>query len=301
MSDGANPLVRHDEDRWPDAGPAWKQTLRAVFDATTRGLARVNVPGALAMLDTMGRAANMATVLGPSASDVGMLFDWLSPDARAGTARSIAALHLKNRAAIALVQGGRTDALASLVRWADDDRRAALLGGTRGTLIVACHVGAFFGIRAALHHTARPVFMMRDVTMPDAASRASALKRAVDSLRAGELVVATLDGPGGTSTQDVACLGRRIVLRRGPFTLARLTGSPIVPIVCAWTRRHSIEIRVAPTIERPEGENLGPADVEDDMAARTAQWLDAYLRACPEEIWPSTLRNYLSAPRVDGP
>ena len=36
------------------------------------------------------------------------------------------------------------------------------------------------------------------------------------------------------------------------------------------------------------------------MAARTARWLDAYLRAEPQEIWLSTLRHYLSAPLARG-
>jgi hypothetical protein len=298
MTGDLNPLLREGEDRWPDAGSLQRQRVRRLLDTVTKALARVHLPGTIALLDAAGRMASAAGLHGPTPADVAALYDWLPRHDLSRIARHISALHLKNRAAIALVQGDRTAELASLVRWSTDSGRREIAEGRSGMLIVACHVGAFFGIRAALHTIGRPVLMMRDLTMHDAASRAGATKRAVEALRAGELVVATLDGPGGTSTGEVPCLGRRIVLRRGPFTLARLTGAPLVPIVCAWTRRGRIEVRVATAIERPASRLLNSIEFEDEMAVRTARWLDAYLRAEPQEIWPSTLQNYLAAPRV---
>lgn len=295
MSDVVNPLVRHDESRWPDAGSRWKRGVRGLYDASIRGLARVHLRRTLALVGAAGRWTNAVGLLGPAPSDILRLFPALPHTDASRVARDIVALYLKNRAAIAMVQGGRTADLAALVRWPDASRRSMLVDAPQGVVVVACHVGAFFGIRAALHGIGRPVFMMRDVEMPDAASRAAALKKAVESLRSGDLVVATIDGPGGTSTRDVSCLDRHIVLRRGPFTLARLTGCPLIPTVCAWTRDGGIEMRVADPIVSPEWDSPG-AGFEDTMAARTAQWLDGYLRAHPEEIWPSTLRNYLSAP-----
>jgi len=297
VTNAANPLVRDAEADWPDPGPAWKQRARRLCDATAIRLARAHVPSALALLGAAGRAANFSNILSPSTSEVAALFHWLPRGDLGRVARSIAALHLKNRAAIALVQDGRTADLARLVRWSDDARRADLMDGSQSTVIAACHVGAFFGIRAALHGLNRPVFMMRDLAMPDAVSRASLFKRALEALRAGELVVATLDGPGGISTREVTCLGRHIVLRRGAFALARMTGARIVPVTCAWTRRSQIDVRIAPPINRPDQANHALADFEHEMAAGAARWLDGYLRAEPHEIWPSTLRNYLAAPQ----
>jgi hypothetical protein len=296
MTGEVNPLVRDGENLWPDAGSLQRQRMRRLYDTVTRGLARIHLRGAIALLDATGRLANAAAFHGPTPAEVGALFNWLPRRDLNRVARGSSALHLKNRAAIALVDGHRTADLASLVRWSTDSERRAIAEGRSGMLIVACHVGAFYGIRAALHGIDRPVFTMRDVATPDAVSRAAAIKRAVDALRAGELVVATLDGPGGTSTREVTCLGRRIVFRRGPFALARLTGAPLVPVVCAWTRRGHIEVRVAAAIERPARQPLDAIEFEDEMAVRTAHWLEAYLRTEPQEVWPSTLRNYLAAP-----
>jgi hypothetical protein len=274
------------------------EVLRRLYDSVAAGLARIHLPSTIAVLDVAGRAANLAAFHGPSPAEVAALYEWLPRHRLGGVARNISALHLKNRAAIALVQRDRTADLSKLVRWSCDSGRHDLVEDGGARLVVACHVGAFFGIRAAFHGINRPVLMLRDLPMSDAASRAAALKRAIDHLRAGGLVVATLDGPGGTSTGEVTCLGRRIVLRRGPFTLARLTGTPLVPVVCAWTRQSHVEVRIASPIEPPRSDGLTSTGLEDDMAVRTAQWLDAYLRAEPQEIWPSTLRQYLAAPRA---
>lgn len=299
MSGEANPLLRSGEDSRPRASPARRKQVRRLYDSVATQLARASVPGAIAVLDAVGRAANLAALHGPSASEVAALYGWLPSHRLGAVARNISALHLKNRAAIALVQGDRIADLSKLVRWSSESARRELVDAGGGKLIAACHVGAFFGIRAAFHGIDRPVLMMRDLRMSDAASRASALKRAIDHLRAGGLVVATLDGPGGTSTGEVTCLGRRIVLRRGAFTLARLTGAPLVPVVCAWTTRSHIDVRIAAPIERSRSAELTATALEDDMAVRTARWLDAYLRAEPQEIWLSTLRNYLAAPRAN--
>lgn len=298
MTVEVNPLARDGEARWPEGGPAWRNEARRRYDAAARRLTRVHVPSALALAGILARAANLASMHGPSTSDVAALFDWLPRHRLGRVARQITALHLKNRTAIAVVDDGRTADLARLVRWPDEEARRWLLDGRTGTLIAAGHLGAFYGVRAALHGTGRPVVRLVDGLTLDVTSRAAALKRAVDALRDGAVVVTTFDGPGGTSTAGLTCLGRRIVLRRGPFTLARLTGVPILPMACAWTPAHRIEIHVGEPIVRAARQDLGPAGIEDDMARRAAAWMDAYLRAAPQEIWPSTLRHYLAAPRA---
>jgi hypothetical protein len=293
-----NPFPGGDEFRWPDAGPSWRGHVRRLYDAAAGRLARVNVPRAISLVDAIGRGANLVALHGPALSEVSTLYEWLPEDRLGRIARDICALHLKNRMAIAIVEGGRTADLAKRVRWSSDVARRDVLADRRGLVVVAWHVGAFFGIRAALYHLGSRVLMLRDLPVAEAASRAAALKRAVDHLRDGGLVVSTLDGPGGTSTGEVTCLGRRIALRRGPFTLARLTAAPLVPVACAWTESAHIEVRVgAPLLHRNIG-NVASRELEDEMAACAARWLETYLRAEPQEIWLSTLRYYLAAPRM---
>lgn len=292
------PLARAGEDRWPDGGPAWRDAARRRYDAVARCLTRLHVPATLALADVLARGASLASLHGPSAADVAALFDWLPRRHHGPLVRRITALHLRNRTAIAVVADGRTHELTRLVRWQSEEGRRRLLHDRTGTLVAAGHIGAFYGVRAALRDTSRPVFRLADMVAPDVSSRTAALKRAVDTLRDGGVVVATFDGPGGTSTRELVCLGRRIVLRRGPFTLARLTGVPVVPVACAWTRRCRLEIRVATPIAPRHDQGPGATDLEDEMATRAAAWLDAYLRAAPGEIWPSTLRYLLAAPRA---
>jgi hypothetical protein len=297
MSDEANPLIRSGEDRWPERGVAWARMRRA-YDAVARRLARSNTRGTIAMLDVVGRAASALRLHGPSPREVAALYDWLPPERVRQVGRHITAAYWKNRAAIAIAEGDGIDQLSTLIRWPADPAWREVFEGTGGRVIVACHVGAFFGIRAALERLGRPALTLRELPLSDQMSRARALKQAIDHLRQGGLVVATLDGPGGTSTSEVPCLGRRIVLRRGPFTLARLTGAPLVPVVCAWTRDSRIAVRVAAPIECHAIPDRTAVELEDAMAARAASWLEQYLRAEPQEIWLSTLRYYLAAPRV---
>ena len=297
MSGEDNPLSRGGEDLWPVAGSVWRQRLRRAYDASTWWLARRHPSAAIRALDIAGRLAHRIGVNGPSRDELTALYDWLPPHEQVQVGRAIAALRLKNRAAVAMVAHDGTAHLARLVRWPSEPHGHELFDAN-GKVVLACHVGAFLGIRAALHSINGTALVLRDVPMQDFASRSAALKRAVDHVRAGGTVVATIDGPGGTSTGEVECLGRRIVFRRGPFVLSRLTGAPLVPVVCAWTSDARIAVRIAAPIDRPANRDLAADEFETLMAARTARWLDAYLRAEPQEIWLSTLRNFLAAPRA---
>lgn len=296
---GTNPLVASGEDAWPESGPLWRRGLRRGYDSLTGLVGRVHLPGAIRALDVVGAAANLAGLHGPSAREVAALFPWLATADCRAVARHIAALRLKNRAAIALVDRGGIGRLATCVRWSSGDAWTTLFANPGGTVVLACHVGAFHGIRAAFHRIERPTLMIRDLHTEQQSSRAAALMQSIDYLRGGGVVVATLDGPGGTSTGEVVCLGRRVVMRRGAFVLARLTGAPLVPVVCAWTASGEIAIRIAAPIEPPTNGALDPIEIDTLMAQGAARWLDAYLRAEPQEIWLSTLRHYLSAPPAE--
>jgi len=104
--------------------------------------------------------------------------------------------------------------------------------------------------------------------------RAAALRRAVSTLRAGGFVVLLVDANEFPTTIDVTLFGRTTRLARGAFALARMTGSPLVPIAPRW-RGSRVEITVGDPI--PPGE-------EAAMAAATAGWLERFVRTNPQTL-----------------
>jgi hypothetical protein len=93
----------------------------------------------------------------------------------------------------------------------------------------------------------------------------------------------------------VEFLGRRILLARGPFVLARLSGAPLIPIVAGWTADRHIRV------ERGSGLDVGvpPSGGEafETAAARvTASWMERRVLQSPGELRPHTIRWLQSAP-----
>lgn len=116
---------------------------------------------------------------------------------------------------------------------------------------------------------------------------ARALARAVAALRSGAFVFLAMDGQEA-ATIDVPALGGTVALARGPFALARITGTPIVPLVTRW-RGRSIEIAL--------GDTVHPSPDEHAMAAEAATWLERYLRGYPGELSPHLLGALSLPPR----
>jgi lauroyl/myristoyl acyltransferase len=109
---------------------------------------------------------------------------------------------------------------------------------------------------------------------------ARALARAVSELKAGAFVFLAIDGQEA-ATLEAPALGGTVRLARGPFALARITATPIVPLVARW-RGLAIEIAVGDTVQ--------PSSDEQSMAAEAAAWLDRYLRSFPGELSPHLLK-----------
>lgn len=115
---------------------------------------------------------------------------------------------------------------------------------------------------------------------------ARALGRAVAALRSGAFVFLAMDGQEA-ATIEAPALGGTIALARGPFALARITATPIVPLVARW-RGLTIEVAVGDTVQ--------PSLEEHAMAAEAAAWLERYLRSFPGELSPHVL-DALRPPR----
>lgn len=233
----ANPLVStaHD-DRWYDKETRCQRGYRLVYDRTAVALLGRGLASGVRQLGWMGYVLHACGCQPPSRHDVAALFPALSSREATRVARQIAALRFMNRAAVA---SRRAHGLTQLARLVKDDCAGTpppvIVQRTGGLILLVFHIGAQFGVAAAASRWGVPALRMRDLPLDDVDARARALKHAVDTVRAGGVVAAVVDGPGGASCDPVVCLGRQIVLRLGSFVIARVTGAPVVPVVARWT------------------------------------------------------------------
>lgn len=168
----------------------------------------------------------------------------------------------------------------------------------RGPLILTSfHIGAYPAIGAAFEQLPGNVLVLHrggfaprpGVTLvppgQDEWERARAFKRALETLRSGRFVFVAVDGgyrEDGyeSSTVGAPFFGGTITLARGAFALARITGTPIVPLVARWEGSRVAISSAAAIAPRPD---------DREMAAAAARWLESYLREFPGEVSPRTL------------
>lgn len=293
-----NPLAATNQDLWFDAGSVWRQRCRRWYDRVTVPLLMHNPAMGIRGLGVVGRVAHRLGLQGPDPRTVAELFVALPRDRIREIAWQSAVLRLRNRASLALVHRWGIEPLARLVT----DQSALLppaLAELDGVVLVVYHVGAHFGVAAALRRWGLSAFVLPGMPLDDWQLRARALKQAIEVVRAGHPVMAAIDGPGGVSTEPVDCLGRRIVLRRGPIMLACVTGAPLLPIVARWSTDGTIAICVGEPLTPLRGGDRAAS--ERALAQAASGWFDRHLRMYPEDIWPYTLRNLLGAPEAARP
>jgi hypothetical protein len=288
----ANPLGADAPEDWSHRRPSARRLVRRATYRVTLALTGRDLTRAIRAADRFGALLHRWRLQPPSAATLAELLGRTDRAPLEPAARASAALRLKNHVAIAAVGRRGLTGLGELIR--PPVPLAELADRPRGIVLVTVHLGAPFGVRAALERWTIPVIRLRDLELRHAEGRARGLKEAVDALRRGGVVLAVLDGPGGTSTEPVPCLGRQIVFRRGPLVLARLTGAPIVPVVSSWTPDHHIELRLGATLAAASRDQT---TFEPDAAAVLARWFEDHIRAHPEDLWPFTIRNLLAAPR----
>jgi hypothetical protein len=292
----SNPFVASEDEHWFVPGPRWWSGALGLFDRVAVAWTGRDAAARIVAVDRLGRYAHKAGLVPPAPAAIQQLFPWLDDDAAACAARDSAAVRFKNRAAIALLQRRGLESLARLTEPASDPGYpVADLAG--GAILLAFHAGAQFGVGATMHRLRRRTMTVRNLPVGDAHERTRALRRSVDELRAGTIVIAAVDGPGGASTDALTCLGRRIVLRRGPFMLARLVRVPLIPVVARWTAGGRILMHAGEPLDATD---RGSADAtERHLAAATARWFEARLAEHPGDVWPYTLANFVAAPRVE--
>jgi hypothetical protein len=231
----------------------------------------------------IGSARNELTERWPSPAEVRALLPRIADDAPR-IASQIAALHERNRIMSRTILRCGVEPIRPLM--SVSERLAAL---DEPAILMSFHVGALHASGAALEQLRRPVLAFRrDVLIESerglivessgesGEESEVSLDRAARHLRDGGIVFLTLgEAPGkGIATQ---CLGRRLDLAPGAFTLARSTGAPVIPSVAYWQPK-----RVRMTIG-------DPVATPDEAAA----WLERYITERPTELSLELLHTLL--------
>lgn len=275
--------------------------VHALFDGVAARALDSSPKLVLGAVDALVPALSMLQLTGPTAEQVTSLFGGKIHGDRRDIARRCAALRFKNHAAVALLQKRGLDALAERVTSSCSQPPAHLVRA-KGAILVSCHVGVHNGVSAALRRWGLEAFLLPLQGVEHTQRRSMAMRNAIEVLRSGGLVLAVMDGPFGCDTAPVECLGRSIVLRRGVFALARLTGAEMLPAVARWIKAGEIEpvidhpLLPSPVLQRAEAS--GANDYERQLTRAAARWLEQYLLAHPEEAWPYTIDNFLQAPTI---
>jgi hypothetical protein len=269
-----------------------------VFDTLEDWLARGTPHRALPAAAVLGQARNRLSRRWPSPEQVQSLFPHLDRSAAARLAWRIGGLEARNRVLVAGIRRAGLEPVRPLVRCPE-----AFTALRPPVLLGTFHVGAMHALGPALEQLPGPVLALRQgplfvprpplevaTTEGDEQSRSALFHRALLHLDRGGFVALALDVVQGSALR-VSCLGRPLALARGPFALARLTGTPLVPLVARW-RSGGVEILLGDPLALP-GQEAGPEAWEGALAASAARWLESYLLASPGELGLGLLRNLL--------
>lgn len=274
--------------------------MHAAFGGVVAHATQRHARTSLGAIDAVTHILSALNVTGPSPQQVAELFGGRVERDPREIAWRCAALRFKNHAALALLQRKGIDALAERVTPGSVTPPDDIVSG-KGAILLSCHVGVHNGVSAALQRWGLDAFQLPLQGVDSQERRNMAMRRAVDVLRGGGLVLAVMDGPFGAHSAPIDCLGRSIVLRRGAFALARLTGAPVLPAVARWTTNGEIEpaigaVLTASTAALPTRVPPRQTYDERELTKEAAAWLERYLIAHPEEAWPYTIKNFLDAP-----
>jgi lauroyl/myristoyl acyltransferase len=291
--------------------PAWFRVALRTLDR----VAAASPATALRLAGLAGSVSNRLVAYGPSAAELHSVFPSLSRQQLTRIAHRTCASDLKNRTVDRLVLAGGYEAILPLVE-RDAIEAVDSVRSEFGAAIVAnFHLGPLISVGAAVEAAGAPALVIRTEpghqvrppleavwTSGEPDRPAHALRRALDHLRRGQLVVVALDGDFGATVGPLPCLGRGVELRRGGFALARMTGAPIVPVLCRWKDGGTaIAIERFDPLPAPPAVTAAAADIEREHANAAARWLDWQLSTAPDIASLQVLRMLLRAPRVEQP
>ena len=276
-----------------------RRLASAWFNRLELGIATssLSAASALAAVALVGRLRAALSGRWPSAGEVAALYGTGRVESRR-IALGIAANEARNRLVLRRTRG---ESLAPFTRRVRFEEESAVAELSAPLVLITAHVGALYLLAAGLDRlntqrlTLRWSALHRTSPVEDSVftsgpvvSRTEALRRALEGLRQGKVVVTALEGPHG-SAEPGRLLGRRLDFGRGGFALARLAGVRIAPVAALWERG-----RVRIDFGRPV-EATAEAPVE------MARWFEALLRRSPRQMSLGLLRQLLQSPALEPP
>lgn len=176
---------------------------------------------------------------------------------------------------------------------------AALAKGN-GVIILSAHLGNFFLVGSRLAIDGFPTYVLvnqpRDGRFADlmdeyrlqvrqktihARPRRNALQELQEVLRRNQIVVLIADEYRQGSGIEVSLLGRAVIARRGPATLAMRTGAVIVPACMVRQPDDTLKLMIEPELEL-ERTVRGKSQIRDNTI-RVTQWVERTVRTYPDQ------------------
>jgi len=247
-------------------------------------------------------------MLGPDWQQVQTLLPSLEP----ARARKLAKILAGRRAANAFlkraVQTLGHERLKPWVQIEGEEHLRDLLERNVPVVLAPWHFGPLFAIGTALIKMDVPVLVLQRWPRKQqgshieylhfegsAASRVQTLKRGVQRLHGGGVVMTVVDVPTNETPEipgPYPLLGRDVDLLEGAATLARIGRAAVIPVSARWQGNKAI-VQFAPPVATPED-----APTETDIQTALATWWEREIIRRPEELWPLSLRAINRAPHI---
>lgn len=200
------------------------------------------------------------------------------------------------------------DAIKPLLRFAGETTALERAAGKQGAIYVFCHTGpslaipagiAFLGLRALLMTlTTSRLRYPAEIETWRGNSPENAflfLKRAAETLRAGNSVLLAMDGLHGESSVEVTVMRRRIGFRKGIGILHGMTGAPIVPVIPLWLPEGRMSLEFLPDLTSAVGALQGSSK-SDVVALQLGRTFESMILRDPGNLRMKTFEMLVGVP-----
>lgn len=168
----------------------------------------------------------------------------------------------------------------------------AHIGASRGVQQGLASLGMrAFGILNTTHlNGAAPIPPLPGIELWEASSDSPVatvfLKQAADKLRAGGLVLLSIDGKLGQEPYFLPCLGREVPFSKGIYKLQQTTGAAVIMARAQWRSDNNLDCIFEPAVSAPD-------TFTPDFSAH---WLEARILADPSQIRIERLQEFSKLP-----
>ncbi len=263
---------------------------QAIFHEVALALLRTSPTTGFRVAGALGHAHQLMTSQ-PAPGDVAAGLGERPARELGRLARQIAATDFRNTALDLMTSRLGIAALAPLLSLVRPEILTELRARGEPAVLVMTHVGPLTASIAALVRLGETGLVLRryfrelllpgfDCCPTGDGMGGHALKRAVERVRAGGIVVLPLEGPGDGAPVDV--LGKSVRVARGALLLSRLTGAPLVPVSTLWRGDGRIEVAFHEPIRRPDA---SPEVRDAEVARALGGFVERTMRSAPGQVW----------------